>query len=378
MSKRDYYEVLGVEKTASEAELKSAFRKLAMKYHPDKNPGDKDAEVQFKEINEAYQTLSDAQKRAAYDRFGHAAFANGGAGGPGFDANFSDFMSDIFENFFGDGRGRARGAGGRERGADLRYNLEISLEEAFHGKTATITIPTSISCEACSGTGAKPGSKPKACPTCAGYGRVRAQQGFFSIERTCPNCHGRGETIDDPCGQCGGAGRTTRERTLSVNVPAGVEDGTRIRLAGEGESGLRGGPAGDLYIFVALKPHTFFQRDGADLFCRVPISMVTAALGGEFTVPTLDNSDAKVKVPEGTQSGKQFRLRHKGMPVLRSRDVGDLYIQVVVETPQKLTKRQRELLMEFDGECSKENHPESSGFFSRVKEFFDGFGGTAS
>ncbi|HEV2605959.1 MAG TPA: molecular chaperone DnaJ [Microvirga sp.] len=378
MSKRDYYEVLGVEKTASEAELKSAFRKLAMKYHPDKNPGDKDAEVQFKEINEAYQTLSDAQKRAAYDRFGHAAFANGGAGGPGFDANFSDFMSDIFENFFGDGRSRARGAGGRERGADLRYNLEISLEEAFHGKTATITIPTSISCEACSGTGAKPGSKPKACPTCAGYGRVRAQQGFFSIERTCPNCHGRGETIDDPCGQCGGAGRTTRERTLSVNVPAGVEDGTRIRLAGEGESGLRGGPAGDLYIFVALKPHTFFQRDGADLFCRVPISMVTAALGGEFTVPTLDNSDAKVKVPEGTQSGKQFRLRHKGMPVLRSRDVGDLYIQVVVETPQKLTKRQRELLMEFDGECSKENHPESSGFFSRVKEFFDGFGGAAN
>jgi molecular chaperone DnaJ len=349
-----------------------------VRYHPDKNPGDKDAEIQFKEINEAYQALSDAQKRAAYDRFGHAAFANGGAGGPGFDANFSDFMSDIFENFFGDGRGRARNPGGRERGADLRYNLEISLEEAFHGKTATITIPTSISCEACSGTGAKPGSKPKACPTCGGYGRVRAQQGFFSIERTCPNCHGRGETIDDPCGQCGGAGRITRERTLSVNVPAGVEDGTRIRLAGEGESGLRGGPAGDLYIFVALKPHAFFQRDGADLFCRVPISMVTAALGGEFTVPTLDNSDAKVKVPEGTQSGKQFRLRHKGMPVLRSRDVGDLYIQVVVETPQKLTKRQRELLMEFDGECSKENNPESAGFFSRVREFFDGLGGTAN
>jgi molecular chaperone DnaJ len=379
MSKRDYYEVLGVEKTASEADLKSAFRKLAMKYHPDKNPGDKDAEIHFKEINEAYQALSDAQKRAAYDRFGHAAFANGGGpGGPGFDANFSDFMSDIFENFFGDGRGRARNPGGRERGADLRYNLDISLEEAFHGKTATITIPTSTSCEACSGTGAKPGSKPKACPTCGGYGRVRATQGFFSIERTCPNCHGRGETIDDPCGQCGGAGRITRERTLSVNVPAGVEDGTRIRLAGEGESGLRGGPAGDLYIFIGLKPHTFFQRDGADLFCRVPISMVTAALGGEFTVPTLDGSDAKVKVPEGTQSGKQFRLKAKGMPVLRSRDVGDLYIQVVVETPQKLTKRQRELLMEFDGACSKENHPESAGFFSRVREFFDGLGGTAT
>ncbi len=376
MSKRDYYEVLGVEKAASEAELKSAFRKLAMRYHPDRNPGDKDAEIRFKEVNEAYQTLSDAQKRAAYDRYGHAAFANGGAGGPGFDANFSDFMSDIFENFFGDGRGRARNPGGRERGADLRYNLEISLEEAFHGKTATFTIPTSVSCEACSGTGAKPGSKPKPCPTCAGYGRVRATQGFFSIERTCPNCHGRGEVIDDPCGNCGGAGRVTRERTLSVNIPAGVEDGTRIRLAGEGEAGLRGGPAGDLYIFLSLKPHPFFQRDGADLFCRVPISMVTAALGGEFSVPTLSGTEALVKVPEGTQTGKQFRLKAKGMPVLRSRDVGDLYIQVVVETPQKLTKRQRELLMEFDQECSKENHPESSGFFSRFREFLDGLGGS--
>jgi molecular chaperone DnaJ len=379
MSKRDYYETLGVAKTASEAELKSAFRKLAMKYHPDKNPGDKDAEVQFKEINEAYQTLSDAQKRAAYDRYGHAAFANGGGGGPGFDANFSDVMSDIFENFFGGaaGGGRTRGANGRERGADMRFNLEISLDEAFAGKTATVKIPTSVTCEVCSGTGAKAGSKPKPCPTCGGYGRVRATQGFFSIERTCPNCHGRGETIDDPCTGCGGAGRVTRERTLSVNVPAGVEDGTRIRLAGEGEAGLRGGPAGDLYIFLSLQPHAFFQRDGADLFCRVPISMVTAALGGEVTVPTIDGSDAKVKVPEGTQSGKQFRLKAKGMPVLRSRDVGDLYIQVVVETPQKLTKRQRELLMEFDAECSKENHPESAGFFSRVKEFFDGLGGAA-
>jgi molecular chaperone DnaJ len=377
MSKRDYYEVLGVARTASEAEMKSAFRKLAMKYHPDKNPGDKDAEIRFKELNEAYQTLSDGQKRAAYDRYGHAAFANGGAGGPGFGNDFSDFMSDIFENFFGDARGRQRGAGGRERGADMRYNLEISLEDAFTGSNATIKIPTSITCEVCSGTGGKAGSKPKTCPTCGGYGRVRATQGFFSIERTCPNCHGRGETIDDPCGQCGGAGRVTRERKLSVNVPAGVEDGTRIRLAGEGEAGLRGGPAGDLYIFLSLKPHAFFQRDGADLFCRVPISMVTAALGGDVTVPTIDGSDAKVKVPEGTQSGKQFRLKGKGMPVLRSRDMGDLYIQVVVETPQKLTKRQRELLMEFDAECSKETHPESSGFFSRVREFFDGLGGSS-
>lgn len=377
MSKRDYYEVLGVSQTATEAEMKSAFRKLAMQYHPDRNPGDHEAEVKFKEINEAYQTLSDAQKRAAYDRFGHAAFANGGAGGPGFGNDFSDFMSDIFENFFGETRGRGgRGSGGRERGADMRYNLEISLDEAFHGKTAELKIPTSITCEVCSGSGAKAGSKPKTCPTCGGAGRVRATQGFFSIERTCPNCHGRGEIIDDPCANCGGAGRVTRERTLSVNIPAGVEDGTRIRLAGEGEAGLRGGPPGDLYIFLSLKPHPFYQRDGADLFCRVPISMVTAALGGEFSVPTLSGTDALVKVPEGTQSGKQFRLRGKGMPVLRSRDVGDLYIQVVVETPQKLSKRQRELLMEFDQECSKENHPESSGFFSRVREFFDGLSGS--
>ena len=377
MSKRDYYEVLGVSRTATEAEMKSAFRKLAMQYHPDRNPGDHEAEVKFKEINEAYQTLSDAQKRAAYDRYGHAAFANGGPGGPGFGNDFSDFMSDIFENFFGDPRGRGRSSGGRERGADMRYNLEISLDEAFRGKTAEIKIPTSVGCEVCAGSGAKAGSKPKTCPTCAGAGRVRATQGFFSIERTCPNCHGRGEVIDDPCPGCGGAGRVTRERTLSVNIPPGVEDGTRIRLAGEGEAGLRGGPPGDLYIFLSLKPHPFFQRDGADLFCRVPISMVTAALGGEFSVPTLSGTDALVKVPEGTQSGKQFRLRGKGMPVLRSRDIGDLYIQVVVETPQKLTKRQRELLLEFEQECSKENHPESSGFFSRVREFFDGLSGSA-
>ena len=378
MSKRDYYEVLGVSRTCAEAELKSAFRKLAMKYHPDRNQGDKDAEIKFKELNEAYQVLSDGQKRAAYDRFGHAAFQNGGpGGGAGFDANFTDFMSDIFENFFGEARGGRRNPGGRERGADMRYNLEITLEEAFHGKAATIRIPTSVSCEVCAGSGAKAGSKPRQCPTCGGYGQVRAAQGFFSIPRTCPNCHGRGEVIDDPCPACGGAGRVTRERTLSVNVPAGVEDGTRIRLAGEGEAGLRGGPAGDLYIFLSIKPHAFFQRDGADLFCRVPISMVTAALGGEVVVPTLDGSDAKVKIPEGTQSGKQFRLKAKGMPVLRARNLGDLYIQVVVETPQSLTRRQRELLQEFERESSRETHPESDGFFSRVREFFDGLGGGA-
>jgi molecular chaperone DnaJ len=259
----------------------------------------------------------------------------------------------------------------------MRYNLEVTLEESYGGKTAAITIPTSISCDVCSGTGAKAGSKPRVCPTCGGAGRVRAAQGFFSIERTCPNCHGRGEVIDDPCPDCGGAGRVTRERTLSVNVPAGVEDGTRIRLAGEGEAGLRGGPAGDLYIFVSTKPHPFFQRDGADLFCQVPISLVTAALGGEFTVPTLDGLDARVKVPEGTQSGRQFRLRGKGMTVLRSRDIGDLYIQVAVETPQNLTRRQRELLLEFERESSGDTHPESSGFFARVRDFFDGISGSS-
>jgi molecular chaperone DnaJ len=377
MTKRDYYELIGVQKTATEAELKAAFRKLAMKYHPDRNPGDKEAEIRFKEINEAYQVLADPQKRAAYDRFGHAAFANGGGpGGPGFGADFTDFMSDIFDTFFGDARQRGARTGGRERGADLRYNLEITLEEAYTGKTASVRIPTSVTCEVCAGSGAKAGSSPKPCPTCGGYGRVRATQGFFSVERTCPNCHGRGEVIDDPCPNCGGAGRLTRERTLSVNVPPGVEDGTRIRLAGEGEAGLRGGPAGDLYIFLSLQAHAFFQRDGADLFCRVPISMVTAALGGEVTVPTMDGSDAKVKVPEGTQSGRQFRLKGKGMPVLRSRDVGDLYIQVVVETPQSLSKRQRELLLEFERESSRDTHPESAGFFHRVREFFDGLSGS--
>jgi molecular chaperone DnaJ len=379
MAKRDYYEVLGVEKTCSDGELKVAFRKLAMQWHPDRNNGNPDAETRFKEINEAYDTLKDPQKRAAYDRFGHAAFENGmGAGPQGFGSDFSEFMTDIFDTFFGEqrggGGGRQRGPGGRERGADLRYNLDITLEEAFTGKTASITIPASVTCEACSGSGAKAGAKPKQCPTCGGYGRVRATQGFFSIERTCPACHGRGEIIDNPCDACSGGGRVRRERTLSVNIPAGVEDGTRIRLAGEGEAGLRGGPAGDLYIFLSLKPHAFFQRDGADLFCRVPISMTMAALGGEIEVPTLEGTEAKVKIPEGTQGGKQFRLKHKGMPVLRQRDLGDLYIQVVVETPQNLTRRQRELLQEFEQESSKETHPESAGFFARVKDFFESFG----
>src|SRR4051812_35928162 len=367
MAKRDYYEILGVQRTANEAEMKASYRKLAMKWHPDRNPGDKDCEHHFKEINEAYDILKDEQKRAAYDRFGHAAFEQGG-GGQGFNTDFGASFSDIFEGIFGMGGQRSRG-GGRERGSDLRYNMEITLEEAYAGKTAQVRIPTSVTCEVCSGSGAKSGSKPKTCPTCGGAGKMRHTQGFFTLERACVACQGRGQVIDNPCPNCSGSGRVTRERTLSVNVPAGVEDGTRIRLAGEGEAGLRGGPAGDLYIFLSLAAHQFFQRDGADLHCRVPISMVAAALGGEFEVPTIDGGKTRVKVPEGTQSGRRFRLQAKGMPVLRARQVGDMYVQVMVETPQKLTKRQRELLNEFEKLSSTDTQPESSGFFGKVKEF---------
>ncbi len=377
MAKRCYYEILGVSRTCSEGELKSAFRKQAMQLHPDRNPGDTDAEHKFKEVNEAYQVLSDEQKRAAYDRFGHAAFEHGGGGGGGFGGfgsgeGFAASMADIFDDLFGDVMGGRRGrSGGRERGADLRYNMEITLEEAFRGKTASLKIPTSVTCDVCAGSGAKAGSKPKTCPTCGGAGRVRAQQGFFAVERSCPNCHGRGEVIDNPCPNCSGAGRTTRERSLSVNIPAGIEDGTRIRLSGEGGAGLRGGPSGDLYIFLSVKPHPFFQREGADLYCRVPISMVQAALGGEINVHGVDGAEIKVKVEEGTQSGRQFKIKGKGMPVLRSRDFGDLYIQANVETPQNLTKRQKELLAEFENESTNKTHPESTGFFAKMKEFFD-------
>ena len=378
MSKRDFYEILGVQRTVTEVELKSAFRKAAMQCHPDRNPGDKAAEARFKEVNEAYQILSDGQKRAAYDRFGHAAFEQGGGGPGGFGMGegFASSMADIFDDLFGDVMGRrGQRGGGRERGSDLRYNLEISLEEAFSGKTAQLKVPTSITCEACAGSGAKAGSKPKACATCGGHGRVRAQQGFFAIERTCPACHGRGERIDDPCTACAGVGRVTKERNLSVNIPQGVEDGTRIRLAGEGEAGVRGGPSGDLYIFLSIKPHAMFHRDGADLYCRVPISMVQATIGGEFEIGTLDGAQSKVKVPEGTQTGRQFKIRGKGMPVLRSRDFGDLYVQAVVETPQNLTRRQRELLAEFDKESSHKTQPESAGFFAKMKDFLDNIGG---
>jgi molecular chaperone DnaJ len=374
VSKRDYYEILGVTRTCTEVELKAAFRKLAMQHHPDRNPGNEDCVHKFKELNEAYDVLKDGDKRAAYDRFGHAAFEHGGPGGPGFGAEFATSFADIFEDLFGMG-GRRGGRGqGRERGSDLRYNMEITLEEAFVGKTAQIRIPTSVTCEACSGTGAKAGTKPKACATCGGAGKIRHAQGFFTLERTCPTCQGRGQVIDDPCSACAGAGRVTRERMLSVNIPRGVEDGTRIRLAGEGEAGLRGGPAGDLYIFLSLAPHAMFQRDGADLHCRVPISMVAAAMGGEFEVPAIDGGKARVKVPPGTQTGRRFRLTAKGMPVLRAKQTGDMYVQVAVETPQNLTKRQRELLAEFEKLSSQETQPESEGFFSRVKEFFDGLG----
>jgi molecular chaperone DnaJ len=379
MSKRDYYEVLGVQRNAGEGDLKSAFRRLAKDHHPDRNPGDATAEQKFKDISEAYEVLKDPQKRAAYDQYGHAAFEQGGArGGAGFGPDFASSMSDIFEDLFGDFMGQRRGGRqrqGRERGADLRYNLEIALPEAFSGKTSQIRIPTTVGCETCAGSGAKSGTKPKACTTCGGAGKVRASQGFFTIERTCHACHGRGEVIEDPCSGCNGAGRVTKEKTLSVNIPAGVEDGTRIRLAGEGEGGARGGPAGDLYIFLSIKPHGFFQRDGADVFCKVPISMVTAALGGNVDVPTLDNNMTRVKVPEGSETGKQFRLKGKGMPVLRSTMTGDMYIQVEVETPKNLTRRQRELLDEFEKESRKETSPESHGFFAKVKDFFDGKGG---
>ena len=385
MSKRDYYEVLGVPRDADDAALKSAFRKQAKKYHPDQNQDNPEAEAKFKELNEAYDALKDPQSRAAYDRFGHQAFENGspggpgGPGGPGFGQDFASSMSDIFDDLFGEfvgggQRGGGRRGGGRTRGADLRYNMEISLDEAYEGKTAQIKVPTAVTCETCSGSGAKKGTSPSTCGMCHGAGKVRASQGFFTVERTCPTCGGRGEVIQDPCEACNGAGRIEKERTLQVNIPSGVEDGTRIRLANEGEAGARGGPSGDLYIFLSIKPHPFFQRDGADLFCRVPISMPTAALGGEIEVPSLKGARVKVKVPEGTQSGKQFRLKGKGMPVLRSSQHGDLYIQVNVETPMNLTRKQKKLLEEFQGESTDKTSPESEGFFSRMKEFLNGAG----
>jgi len=385
MSKRDYYEVLGVSRDAGDAEVKSAFRKLAMKWHPDQNRDDPSAEQKFKEINEAYDVLKDPEKRAAYDQFGHAAFDGsggfgGGAGGFGGGGaqGFGSF-ADVFDEFFGDFMGGGgRGGRGRGRGSDLRYNMAISLEEAYSGKKAEIRVPTSESCDRCSGAGAEPGTKPKTCPTCGGLGKVRMQQGFFTLERTCPTCGGQGQVISDPCTKCGGGGRVEAEQTLSVNIPAGVEDGNRIRLGGKGDAGVRGGPNGDLYIFISVEPHPLFRREGPNLYCDVPISFASAALGGEIEVPTMSGAGggrAKVKIPAGTQSGRQFRLRGKGMPVLRSSQFGDLYIRVNVETPVNLTDKQKKLLKEFDEACTEKSHPESAGFFTRVREFFDGLGG---
>ena len=379
MAKRDYYDVLGVPKGSDEAALKAAYRKLAMQFHPDRNPGNADAEHQFKEINEAYDTLKDGQKRATYDRFGHAAFEQGGMGragaaGAGFGPEFASSMSDIFEDIFGDfvgGGRRQAGSQSRLRGSDLRYNLEIELEEAFLGRTVEIDVPTLVTCHTCDGSGAKPGTGMSTCKHCNGHGKVRAAQGFFTIERTCPVCQGRGQMMDNPCTDCGGQGRKQENRKLSVDIPKGIENGTRIRLANEGEAGLRGGPPGDLYIFVSVKPHDLFHRDGADLYARVPIAMTTAALGGEFEVPTLDGARAKVKVAPGTQPGQRVRLKSKGMPVLRSKDLGDLYVQLDIETPQNLTKRQRELLEEFHKETTKDTSPTSDGFFAKLKSMFE-------
>ncbi len=383
MAKQDFYETLGVGKSADADELKKAYRKLAMKYHPDRNAGDKAAEQKFKEVSEAYDVLKDPEKRAAYDRFGHAAFEGPGAGGAGghpgagdFGFGFAGGFADIFDEMFGDFTGRQRGGaggggggGGQQRGADLRYNMEISLEEAFAGKQATIRVPSATQCDGCNGTGAAKGSKPVTCPTCQGRGRVRAQQGFFTIERTCVSCQGQGQILENPCGTCRGSGRVAKEKTLAVSIPAGVEDGTRIRLSGEGEAGLRGGPAGDLYIFLSIKPHAYFQRDGANIYMRVPIAMTTAALGGVIEVPTVDGARARVTVPEGTQTGHQFRLKGKGMSVMRSTARGDMYIRAQIETPVKLTKRQKELLREFEGESpASRTSPESEGFFAKVKE----------
>ena len=373
MAKDDYYKTLGVDRGASEADIKKAYRKLAMQFHPDRNQGDAAAEQKFKELSEAYQVLSDAEKRATYDQFGHAAFEGAGGGpGGGFDyqSSFADVFDDLFGEFSGSRRG-GRGGARAARGADLRFNFEISLEEAFAGKQTTIRVPTSTGCATCKGSGAAEGAKPETCTTCQGAGKVRAQQGFFTIERTCPACRGEGRVVSNPCKTCNGSGRVAKEKSLSVTIPAGVEDGTRIRLAGEGEAGLRGAPAGDLYIFLSVKPHRLFRRDGTNIYCRVPIPMTRAALGGSIEVPTLGGGRAKVTIPTGTQSGHQFRLKGKGMPMVRGARNGDMYIQVTVETPVNLTKQQKQLLADFEKGGGEGTSPESEGFFSKVKDLWE-------
>ncbi|TIH07421.1 molecular chaperone DnaJ [Pseudomonas leptonychotis] len=371
MAKRDFYEVLGVERGVSEAELKKAYRRLAMKHHPDRNPDDKASEEKFKEANEAYEVLSDAAKRSAYDQYGHAGVdpqMGGGGGGPG-GANFSDIFGDVFSDFFGGQRGGQRG--GAQRGSDLRYTLELDLEEAVRGTTVTIRVPTLVNCKPCDGSGAKKGTAPVTCTTCGGIGQVRMQQGFFSVQQTCPRCHGSGKMITDPCGSCHGQGRVEESKTLSVKVPAGVDTGDRIRLTGEGEAGAMGGPAGDLYVVVNVREHAIFQRDGKHLYCEVPISFADAGLGGELEVPTLDGR-VKLKIPEGTQTGKMFRLRGKGVAPVRGGGAGDLMCKVAVETPVNLDKRQRELLDEFRKtlEGNSSHSPKANGWFEGVKRFF--------
>ncbi|MDB5316573.1 MAG: Chaperone protein [Rhodospirillales bacterium] len=374
MAKRDYYDVLGVTRDADDETLKKAYRKLAMQFHPDRNQGNDDAETKFKEAGEAYEALKDAEKRAAYDRFGHAAFegGNGGGGQGGFSGGFEDIFEEMFGRFGGGGQ-RQRAAAGR--GADLRTQIEVTLEEAFSGTKKSIRVPSSVSCDACKGSGAEGGTASATnCGTCQGQGKVRAQQGFFLIERTCPTCNGTGRIIKNPCKICQGAGRVHRDRTLSVTVPPGVEDGTRIRLSGEGEAGMRGAPTGDLYVDVAVKPHPIFHREGASILVQVPLRMTQAALGGHVEVPTVDGGRAKVTIPAGTRAGEQFRLRGKGFSVLRSAARGDMFVQVAVETPQNLNARQRELLEQFEAESatSGKSSPDSEGFFAKVKEFWDG------
>ena len=370
MAKQDYYELLGVDRTASESELKSAFRKMAMKYHPDRNPDNPDAEKSFKEVNEAYDILKDGQKRAAYDQFGHEAF-EGGMGGGGNPQGFSSGFSDIFDQMFGDVGGGRRGNSNGNRGSDLRYNLSISLEEAFTGRQAEVKVPTAVVCDACEGSGAAAGSKPITCRTCQGTGRVRAQQGFFTIERTCGTCGGAGQVIENPCGKCRGTGRIQKEKNLEVNIPAGVEEGTRIRLTGEGEAGARNGPPGDLYIFLSVEEHPIFTREGGDIYCHVPLTMTLAALGGQVEVPTLGGGRARINIPAGTQGGKQFRLRGKGMSILRRSDRGDLYVEAGVETPVNLSKEQKKLMEQFSELTNEKNSPVSSGFFAKVKGLWE-------
>ena len=370
MAKRDYYETLGVERGASEAELKKAYRRQAMKYHPDRNPDDKSAEEKFKEANAAYEILSDASKRAAYDQYGHAGVdPQMGGGGGGGNGNFSDIFGDVFSDFFGGARGGSRG--GAQRGSDLRYTLELDLEEAVRGTTVTIRVPTLVNSKPCDGSGAKKGTSPVTCTTCGGIGQVRMQQGFFSVQQTCPRCHGSGKMIADPCTSCHGQGRVEEHKTLSVKVPAGVDTGDRIRLTGEGEAGAMGGPTGDLYVVVNVREHAIFQRDGKHLYCEVPISIVDAALGGELEVPTLDGR-VKLKIPDGTQTGKMFRLRGKGVAPVRGGGPGDLMCKVAVETPVNLDKRQRELLEELRSSLlgNVSNSPKASGWFEGVKRFF--------